>query len=262
MKYRQDLAILFWFYKEPTVVLNRLKGIRRVNPNVPIFGVYGGKHSAIGQFSSSSQLLDDLWVHPEMPEEWAWRNGDLMLTRWYTERGYLLDWQQVFVHQWDLLTTIPVQDFVISSHKEILLTGVRSLDEIADHWIWVQPWSIYYGEFKNFCSHPFIEGHSIWACIFIFAIFTRAFLTDFAKVVDNIPGFIEYRIPTVARILGYSFAPCEVCPDWDDHGDPFLNGCQREVSIEQVRQRFRNSNGIMFFHPVYGLVPWNDIGVK
>jgi hypothetical protein len=37
-----NLAILFWFYKEPEICRNRLKLLKVKNPNTQIFGLYGG----------------------------------------------------------------------------------------------------------------------------------------------------------------------------------------------------------------------------
>jgi glycosyltransferase involved in cell wall biosynthesis len=234
-------------------------GIRRVNPGVPVFGLYGGEHASIGKFGVATELLDDLWLHHEVSAEWAWRNGDLMLAHWYTERGQHLDWQQIFVHQWDLLTTIPARDFATSAQDEILLPGVRSLDEVTDHWVWIQPWSIYYSEFQSFCGHPHISGRRMLASVFILATLTRNFLTDYATTARDVPGFIEYRLPTIAGILNYKFAPSEIRPDWGDRGDPLLNGNQREVSLDQVRQRFLFSEQIKICHPMSDVVPWDEI---
>lgn len=252
-----DIAILFWFYKEPTVVADRLSGIRRVNPGVRVFGLYGGEHASIEQFGDAVELLDDLWLHPEVSGMWAWHNGDLMLARWYADRGRHLDWQQVFVYQWDLLTIIPAREFATSDQREIILTGVRPLDEVSDRWVWVQPWSVHYGKFQSFRAHHVVAGRRMLASIFIFATLTREFLADYAKVAPDVPGFIEYRLPTIADALGYRFAPSGAHPDWGDCGDPLLNGSGREVSPEQVRQRFLNSEGHKVCHPMRDLVPWD-----
>ena len=37
-----ELAILFWFYKEPEICLNRLKILKKYNPDLKIFGLFGG----------------------------------------------------------------------------------------------------------------------------------------------------------------------------------------------------------------------------
>ncbi|HEV2863947.1 MAG TPA: glycosyltransferase family 4 protein [Pyrinomonadaceae bacterium] len=254
-----DMAVLFWFYKDPPVVADRLEGIRRLNPGVRVFGLYGGEHASVGQFGDAVELLDDLWLHPEVPAEWAWRNGDLMLGRWYSERGRRLDWQQVFVHQWDLLTAVPARDFATSGQREILLPGVRPLDEVAAHWVWVQPWSDYYGEFQSFRAHPLVAGRRMLASVFILATLTRDFLADYAEAAPAVPGFIEYRLPTLADVFRYRFAPSEVRPDWGDRGDPLLNGSGRGISPEQVRQRFLHGGQVKVCHPVNDLVPWDEI---
>lgn len=254
----KNIAILFWFYKNPEIVVNRLKGIRWLNSDVRIFGLYGGNHEQISEYAPAIELLDDVWLHPEVSADWAWLNGDLMFARWHIERGNQLNWDNIFIYQWDLITTVPINNFNITENQ-IILTGVRSFEEIANFWVWVQRWSIYYPKFQAFCHHPLIKDRPLWASIFIFATLSRRFLNDYFDIAKDIPGFIEYRLPTVAQILGYGFAPAKVFPDWGDRGDPFLNGQQREVTPAQVEYRLSANPQAAMFHPVYDFIDWDKI---
>lgn len=86
------IAILFWFYKEPQVCENRLKILRKYNPDTPIYGLYGGdsKDENIHR-SILNKYLDDFYVfNKKRDTNWKWLHGDLMITDWYRERGVKL----------------------------------------------------------------------------------------------------------------------------------------------------------------------------
>ena len=252
------MAILFWFYKNPAITQQRLSTVRQMNPGVPIFGLYGGQPTDIDQFQAVTSRVDDLWLHPEMSADWAWYNGDLMVARWYQERGHQLSWSSVFIHQWDLLLAAPVSQFSISDQQEIVLPGVRPIEEVSNNWVWVQPWSHYYPAFQGFFSHPLVKGHALLASVFILATLSRQFLAEYSGVARDIPGLFEYRLPTIASILGYRFKPCALYPDWGDRGDPLLNGCQRAVTWEQILESYRE-RAARVWHPVYESVPLNEL---
>ena len=56
-------AVLFWFYKDPAVCTNRLQLIKKYNPKLPIFGLYGGAKKDAGKYKKLlSQYLDDFFI--------------------------------------------------------------------------------------------------------------------------------------------------------------------------------------------------------
>src|SRR3989344_3933541 len=99
------LAILFWFYKEQEICENRLKLLRKYNPEMKIFGLYGGQTSEAGKYQNRlGEYLDDFYKFTSgKDEEWKWLNGDLMILDWYEKRGRNLDWGSVAIIQWDTL---------------------------------------------------------------------------------------------------------------------------------------------------------------
>lgn len=251
-------AALFWFYKNPDAVLSRVELLRRQNPNLPLFGLYGGPRSDLDAFAPATCLMDDLWVHEEKPPDWHWRNGDLAIANWFTARGRALRWSQIFVHQWDVLTTRPLTDFALNSAQDIFISGARPLEEVRSRWIWVQPWSHFKNEYDAFCRHPLVRGRPHYASIFVVGSFWRHFLERYAEIVAPIPGFVEYRLPTLAKILGYDFIDADVHPDWDFGGDPLLNGSGRLVATGQIQWRLgRSGSGI--WHPVPQPITQNEL---
>jgi hypothetical protein len=50
-----DLAILYWFYKEPEVTKNHLQMIRRHNPGRKIYGLFGGQSERLSNTKNFSR---------------------------------------------------------------------------------------------------------------------------------------------------------------------------------------------------------------
>jgi glycosyltransferase involved in cell wall biosynthesis len=245
----EPLSILFWFYKEPAATADRVAFIRKRDPSVSVYGLYGGPAGAFPQFARVTEQLDDCWIHPPTTRAWAWQNGDLMLAHWYRERGRRLPWGSLFIYQWDLLVDEPVSTYGIDEPNELVLPGVRPLDQVKHSWVWVQPWSTYYQDFEAFKQSPSVRGHPFLACVFIMATLSRQFLDEYSGVVAKVPGMLEYRLPTLAAALGYRLRPCSIRPDWEDLGDPLVNGDEREITAEQIADR-RLGGGSRVWHPV------------
>lgn len=98
------LAALYWFYKNLAVTANHFELLRSFNPDLPIFGLYGGKRKPARRFRNRFKTrLDDWfesgWTDPNR----KWIHGDLMLADWYQKRGHKFNWTHLAVVQWDML---------------------------------------------------------------------------------------------------------------------------------------------------------------
>lgn len=81
-------AIHFRFHKEFDVCLQNLNLLRRMNPDVPIHGMYGG----FGGVQSLPQELiakcDTMWALPFEDPLYNWMNGDLCTRWWFKDFGH------------------------------------------------------------------------------------------------------------------------------------------------------------------------------
>ncbi len=137
-----NLAILFWFYKEPEVCENRLRLLKKTNPGLKIFGLYGGEQKQAKEYEDRlGKYLNDFYAYSgEKSAEWKWINGDLLILDWYEKRGKNLVWDSVVIVQWDML----VFDSFLNLFKgiqrgQIFLSGLRPLDKkIEENWDWTK----------------------------------------------------------------------------------------------------------------------------
>jgi hypothetical protein len=83
------LAILFWFYKEFDTCAERLDILRRLNPDTPIYGLYGGAPEAADAVRARlGDWLDDFYAFPRpRTPHWKWLNGDRLIASWMQARG-------------------------------------------------------------------------------------------------------------------------------------------------------------------------------
>jgi hypothetical protein len=252
-------AIVLMFHAQSQIVRNRLEGLRLLNPEVDVYGIYGGPRDALGSFSGLRPHFDDFWVAPDSGKAWQWFNNDLVLVSWFQDRGASLPWDQIVVQDWDFVTTQRAAELSLHSARTLLLPGARPLADLRSDWVWVQPWSEHYHHFTAFLAHPSIDSSNLWASQFMFASLSRAFMSEYSSAAPGVPGFVEYRLPSLAAGLGFSFLPSALEPYWGDRGDILLNGTQDAVPLRHAIARLTNPSGPRACHPLYELVPWGEV---
>jgi hypothetical protein len=264
------LAILFWFYKQPEICKNRLLLLRRYNPTVQIYGLYGGDPADAATYESAlGPHLDDLYAFDEHKESsWKWYHGDQMISRWHTQRGSKLDWDTIFVAQWDMLVFGRVERLFRGLRKgELLLSGLRPVKEVESWWSHLREGSDDRERYLRFLGHvrsaygfrdeP-LCGEVIVLCL------PRQFLDQYAQIRESELGFLEYKIPIYAQIFGTPFCSDHpYSPWWGD--DPktgnvgplgrSLNAEGQEVPLRTVVAHLASPWGGRIFHPVFRSFP-------
>jgi hypothetical protein len=260
------VAVLFWFYRDLPLCRNRAELLRRDNPGVDIYGLYGGDTRDAPRFREAlAPLLDDFWSFDEpAAPKWKWLHGDLMLAAWYEARGRELEWDHVFVVQWDMLLLEPVAELVPDlAPDDVLLSGVRPVRDVEPAWVWSK--GGHEPEYRAFlekleATYGPVEPMS---CVFVVACLPRALLAAYRDL-DGDTGYIEYRLPTLARALGLRLVDDERFAAWrpaDATSGPatrrqrFLNGSRRAVLLPSILLERSREDGARVFHPYHGLYP-------
>ncbi len=263
------LAILFWFYKDFDLCAGRLRSLRRFNPDVPIYGLYGGPQ---GETAAARQrlgyLLDDFYAYegPEDPR-WRWRNGDRVIAAWFSAtQSRLAGWDSVIVVQWDMLVFGPVRRiFHMLRPGEVLLSGLRPASEVEAWWHWLKPDSIerpVADAFKARIRKDFGYGGELWACLFIVVCLPRRFLELYAASGPVEEGFLEYKVPTMAKIWNFPlctdhpFLPLWLPESQDSSGSRLLNANRIEITLAEALREAARRDRIGLIHPHGGPFPW------
>ncbi len=262
-------AILFWFYKEPEICLNRLQLIKKYNPNTKIFGLFGGDiNKAKGYKNKLKEYLDDFFVTTlhNKPRDWKWINGDLMILNWYTERGKNLnDWDSIAIVQWDALILGNIKSQFSGIKKgEIFISGTRILDiNIEKKWNWTKKGTKErknYLKFKDYVLNHYGYKNKLLCSLFIFQVFPKIFFEKWLTVEDKEIGMLEYKIPTYAKIFKINFYKNNLDVWWFNQktikGETALNARGIEVTKDYIKKQLKNRKGFRIFHPYFK--KWDD----
>jgi hypothetical protein len=265
-----QLAILFWFYKFPEICENRLKILRHYNPEIQIFGLYGGDPQQSDQFESRLKpFLNDFYIFREdRSPHWRWYHGDRMIAHWFAQHGHVLSWDTIFIAQWDMLVFADIKPQLSCLRRgELLLSGLRPIKEVDPWWWYIRPDSPERIEFENFMS--FVKEEHAYrdepiCCEFIVACLPREFLSKYVGITNPELGFLEYKIPIYAQIFGIPLRidhPHQ--PWWGD--DPStrnaslfaraLNSETQNVPLRVIDMHRAMPWGRRIFHPVFDIYP-------
>jgi hypothetical protein len=256
-------ALLFWFYRDVGVCAERLRHLRALHPGQRIYGLYGGPEEEADDFERAlSPWLDDFYVATRQPDPYLkWLQGDLEIVEWLEVRGRALDWESIAVVQWDLLVKAPLAGLLPGLAPEHLyFSGLRVLDAVLEaRWYWTRQGNHQrsYRRFRAQIAGRFgFQGPPL-CCLFIFAVLTRPFLEVYAREAPSLAGFLEYKLPTLARIHGF---PCLV-GDLGVLWDPLERAVQKPLSAlpqpvprAYVEAELARPDGFRLFHPVP--YPW------
>lgn len=264
-----QLAVLFWFYKEPEICEDRLKLIKKHNPNIKIFGLYGGNKKDSAKYKKKlGKYLDNFYTstYSSKPRRWKWIHGDLMILEWYIKKGKNLKWDSVAVVQWDMLVLGPIkQQFPGMKKGELFLSGMRTLDKnIEKKWSWTKAkhpkdqakylaFTKYIKDKYNYTSRPL-------CCLFILEIFPRDFFKKWQLLPSKELGMLEYSVPTHAKILKQPIYQRNLGVWWFNKkaydGLTPLNARGIEIKKSYIEEELKKKNGFRIFHPYNGL--WYD----
>ena len=259
--------MLFWFYRDLPVCRNRLDLLRSNNPDLAVFGLYGGDPDDAPRFRAALEPhLDDFWAFDgPVAAKWKWLHGDLMLAAWYEARGRNLVWDHVFVAQWDLLVLRPLRDLLPPlAPDEALLSAVRPVAALGDKWVWSNGGH----EASYRACIAGIEARfgpvEPQSCVFVIAGLPRRLLAAYADLPDPETGYLEYRLPTLATAIGLrlveseqfaAWRPADVAAGAPTRRQRFLNGSRRSIRFPTVMAELARPSGARLFHPYHGLFP-------
>lgn len=254
-----NVAILFWFYKELEVCKNRLEILKKYNPDLKIFGLYGGAHENEELYKSElGTYLDDFYTSPSTDSEWKWFNGDIVLLDWYKKRGINLeDWDSVAVVQWDMLILDSLwNQFPNIKKDEIFISGMRELSKEKEvEWNWTRPENKERKRYKSFLSHiQKMYGYTqrVWSCLFMQQILPRSFFETLLNIDHYDVGFLEYKVPTYIKIFDLPVYEKDVGVCWSgDTREYPMNARPEEIQKEYIEDELTKKDGWRMFHPYF-----------
>ena len=253
--------ILFKFHKDPLVCKNKLDILRKYNPGLEIFGLYGGEVKKLDEMKKMlGSYLKDIYSIQDKTPEWKWKNGDLSVAEWYKKVGKNVEFDSLFVIEWDLLILEPLEKtYEHVSENSVALTGLRPLKGLEGKWDWIteEPQAGEWRRLLAFVEDKYDYDKEPLASLGPGSLFPREFLERYSS--ENIPELAheELRLPLFAQVFGFSVVDTKFYKKWfDDEEQRYFNCLEKEIDEKLIVSEIKKSNGRRVFHPftkVFGI---------
>ena len=267
---------LFMFHKDWDVCSSRLDLLRAFNPEVQIYGLFGGEAADFDQVNARfREQLSGIYHFRHDDSRWKWQNTDLAVREWFCNFGRELQFQVVHVIQWDLLLFERLARLYRRVPSGALgLTGITPVSSISHRWEWClaeqlkAPMTQLEAHVRETYGFTGILEASLGPgyCL------PRAFLQKYAEM--DIPdlGHDEVRLPLYARVLGFPIVDTGFYSRWFDAAEEqYFNANSVEIRDEVIIQELMRFRGRRVFHPYRKVVgpiatamlpqavaPWHD----
>ena len=198
-------AILFRYHKRTDVCLNRIQLLRRFNPGMAIYGIYGGPYS-----SPPSLPLNHNYALPFTSARYKWQNGDLCTAQWFRDVGHRFSFDMLHIIEWDLILLKPVSELLRHVTDGIGVTDVRTIEQMrCRNWYWIKTptRNADLEDLRSFVSKKYgkkFNDQNQLAGGFGGASLSRPFLERFAEVGTFTRPFLndEIRMTLLAQTFG------------------------------------------------------------
>jgi len=225
--------------------------LRALNPDVPIYGLFGGKRRVpgLGMFVG----VDELHVSSE-PARWNWQHSDLAVAAWFREVGHGLSFDVLHVVEWDLLLLAPLESLYASVPEgSVGLTALTPISELEQEWTWLrrEPNRREWEALLALARSDWGYDGTPYGCVAGGSCFPRSFLEAYAAIEPPLLGNDELRLPLFAQILGFPLADTKLRSRWRGERDhPLFHFRAADVPVAAIRAELAKPDGWRAFHPV------------
>lgn len=254
---------LLQFHRDWDVCANRARLLRAFNPDVEIYGLFGGEDEGLAEARNAlSAEVVNVYPLRGRDSRWKCQNTDLGVREWFRDFGHGVDFDVVHVIQWDLL----LFDLLSNLYNHVPdgalgLTGLTPVERIAGRWHWTlnEPHRSELANLRALVRDRFGDEEPFVACLGPGYCLPREFLRRYADLDVPELGHDELRLPLFGRLLGFRIEDTGFYPDWfDPDGERFFNANGDEIEEARIRSELARAEGRRVFHPfrkVFDLPP-------
>lgn len=254
-------VVLFRFHKNLAVCKNKLALIKKFNPDVPMYGLYGGPiDDPEGMQKGLKDELLDIYSFADKPDMWKWKNGDLATRLWHQHIGHRIEFDVLHSLEWDLLLWDSLDNVYKGIPPDTLgLTALVRLSEVESEWSWTRQDKPVRQEWLNLLSYAqkaYGYKEQPFASLGPGTCFPRAFLDKYVATSD-IPEYCheELRLPLFAQIFGIPLTDTGFYKKWFSAPERKYFNCRgEEVLLSTIQGELEKPDGRRVFHPVREIV--------
>lgn len=246
--------IVFRFHKDPIICKNRIRLLRKYNPDIQIFGLFGGLEKDWGKFQKILKpYLESIYFIQEKTSYQKYTHGDLAIKLWYEKIGKALSFDMLHLIEWDLLLLESLDKIYKHIPKNgVGLTSLTLVKNIEKKWSWLSKES-QRNEWCNllrFVKDRFNYNQEPYACEFAGACLPKKFLEEYSSI--EIPGLChdELRTPLFSQVFNLTLYDTCLCKKWFDESEKeFFNCDSKEINSSTITKELAKSSGRRAFHP-------------
>lgn len=259
-----ERIILFRFHKDPVICKNRLRLLKRFNPDIQIFGLYGGPEKDYKKFQKKLKFyLGDIYCIQGKTASWKWRNGDLAIRLWYKKIGKTLSFDMLHVVEWDLLLFDSLDKIYKDIPKDgVGLTALTLLKKVERDWPWVskEPHKSEWNALLNFVRDKFNYNQEPYTCKGPALCLPKRFLERYSSI--EIPELCndELRLSLFSQIFGFKLYDTCFYKRWSNESEKeFFNCDGHEINLSIISKELVKYSGRRVFHPFQRILIFNCI---
>jgi len=245
--------VLFRFHAHPEICASRIRFLRELNPDVPIYGLYGGPDEGFPAIEAAlSGYLDGIAPIVGKTPQWKWKHSDLAVLQWFRDMGRLIDFEVLHLVEWDLLLGSPIEQ--LYGHipaQGVGLTALCPVRCMQDRWMWVaaEPYRGEWNGLLRWAQRKYRYNQEPYCCLGPGCALSKAFLERYAA--EKLLEFChdELRLPLFAQILGFPMYDTGLCQRSAEHEDRCFHCEGTEIERSIVARELDDSGGRRAFHP-------------
>jgi hypothetical protein len=246
-------AILFRFHTLPEVCRDRVILLRRHNPGVPVFGLYGGPPEQRNEFRAVLAACDHCLPLDGMTAWQMWTGGDLAALYWFRRYGTNTAFEMLHVVEWDLLLLAGVAEvFGHVNSDAVGITAPRPVTSVEGTWDWFtdDAYRRQWTELLEWARRNFAYRGEPLCCLGPGWCFPRTFLDACTGLAVPELCHDELRVPLIAQVLGFPLADTRICRAWMSRAEhEFFNCSDIEVQPGTILRELDDPCGRRAFHP-------------
>jgi Coenzyme PQQ synthesis protein D (PqqD) len=200
--------ILFRFHDQFDGCRERLRILRHFNPDVPIYGLYGGPSEG---WDDARECVEDAVVHLHMwsavDPTWKWMHAELAVKEWFRTYGHAIAFDLLYEYEYDMLMCAPLRElYPPLPANGLAFSAVRTTESMANRWMWITH-EAYRPGYLAFCDY-LAERYGVASIDQVVLgpgpLLTRRFLTEFCELEDCDLVHNELSYPAFAQALGFT----------------------------------------------------------
>jgi len=255
---------LFRYHNNLDGCINRLQLFAKINPEIDVYGLYGGKEDEFAVFEEGlKDYLKDNYCIRDKESEWKWLHGDLAFRLWYSDFGHSVEFDFVHILEWDLLYLAKIDALYDNiTPNDLAITGLVDLNKIADEWFWIRDdeqskkWEGLKDHVKNTLGYSgsYVGSVAPGLCM------PKDFLEKYSNA--DVPELAhdELRLPLYAQAFGFNLVDTQYYRKWFSKREWKLFNCNEiDIELRRIKRNLKKKNGRRVFHPFRSIVDVDEM---